>query len=118
MSPARAELLRSESQSCCTDVDVTSGGFIPCAGHGKFRSETASSEVEEHHGLNLSLSNLWCRYKPSREERFHSHQARMEFPRQALRAPKGEWWFSTGRAVCAEGGVAVHRGDAKWSCPD
>ena len=53
MSPARAELLRSESRSCCTDVDVTSGGLIPCAGHGKFRSETASSEVEEHHGLNL-----------------------------------------------------------------
>ena len=52
------ELLRSESRSCCTDVDVTSGGLIPCAGHGKFRSETASSEVEEHHGLNLSLSNL------------------------------------------------------------
>ena len=23
-----------------------------------------------------------------------------------------------GRAVSAEGGVAVHRGDAKWSCPD
>ena len=40
------------------------------------------------------------------------------FPRRALRAPKGEWWFPTGRAVCAEGGMAVHRGDAKWSCPD
>ena len=39
-------------------------------------------------------------------------------PRRALRAPKGEWWFPTGRAVCAEGGVAEHRGDAKWSCPD
>ena len=23
-----------------------------------------------------------------------------------------------GRAISAEGGVAVHRGDAKWSCPD
>ena len=40
------------------------------------------------------------------------------FPRRALRTPKGEWWFPTGRAVCAEGGMAVHRGDAKWSCPD
>ena len=38
--------------------------------------------------------------------------------RRALRAPKGERWFPTGRAVSAEGGVAVHRGDAKWSCPD
>ena len=38
--------------------------------------------------------------------------------RRALRAPKGEWWFPTGRAVSAEGGVAVHRGDAKWSCPN
>ena len=47
-----------------------------------------------------------------------SAAARVVFPRQALRAPKGEWWFPTGRAVCAEGGVAVHRGDAKWSCPD
>ena len=26
--------------------------------------------------------------------------------------------FPAGRAVSAEGGVAVHRGDAKWSCPD
>ena len=40
------------------------------------------------------------------------------FPAGSLRAPKGEWWFPTGRAVFAEGGVAVHRGDAKWSCPD
>ena len=32
------------------------------------------------------------------------------FPRRALRAPKGEWWFPTGRAVSAEGGMAVHRG--------
>ena len=47
-----------------------------------------------------------------------SAEARLVFPRRALRAPKGEWWFPTGRAVCAEGGVAVHRGDAKWSCPD
>ena len=48
-----------------------------------------------------------------------SAEARVVFPRQALRAQKGEWWFPTGRAVCAEGGVAVlHRGDAKWSCPD
>ena len=23
-----------------------------------------------------------------------------------------------GRAISAEGGMAVHRGDAKWSCPD
>ena len=23
-----------------------------------------------------------------------------------------------GRAVSAEGGMAIHRGDAKWSCPD
>jgi hypothetical protein len=38
--------------------------------------------------------------------------------RRALRAPKGERWFPTGRAVSAEGGMAVHRGDAKWSCPD
>ena len=30
--------------------------------------------------------------------------------RRALQAPKGERWFPTGRAVCAEGGVAVHRG--------
>ena len=44
--------------------------------------------------------------------------ARVVFPRRALRAPKGEWWFPTGHAVCAKGGVAVHRGDAKWSCPD
>ena len=36
--------MRSESQSYYTDVDVTSGGLIPCAGHGKFRSETASSD--------------------------------------------------------------------------
>ena len=47
-----------------------------------------------------------------------SAEGRVVFPHQALRAPKGEWWFPTGRAVCAEGGVAVHRGDAKWSCPD
>ena len=47
-----------------------------------------------------------------------SAEVRLVFPRRALRAPKGEWWFPTGRAVCAEGGVAVHRGDAKWSCPD
>ena len=47
-----------------------------------------------------------------------SVEARMVFPRQELRAPKGEWWFPTGRAVCAEGGMAVHRGVAKWSCPD
>ena len=47
-----------------------------------------------------------------------SAEARVVFPRRALRAPKGEWWFPTGRAVCAEGGVAVHRGDAKLSCPD
>ena len=47
-----------------------------------------------------------------------SAEARVVFPRQALRAPKGEWWFPTGRAVCAEGGMAIHRGDAKWSCPD
>ena len=47
-----------------------------------------------------------------------SAEARVVFPRRALRAPKREWWFPTGRAVCAEGGVAVHRGDAKWSCPD
>ena len=47
-----------------------------------------------------------------------SAEARLVSPRRALRAPKGEWWFPTGRAVCAEGGVAVHRGDAKWSCPD
>ena len=50
-----------------------------------------------------------------------SAEARVVFPRRALpplRAPKGEWWFPTGRAVCAEGGVAVHRGYAKWSCPD
>ena len=46
-----------------------------------------------------------------------SAEARVVFPRQGLRAPKGEWWFPTGRAVCAEEGVAVHRGDAKWSCP-
>ena len=26
--------------------------------------------------------------------------------------------FPAGRAVSAEGGMAVHRGDAKWSCPD
>ena len=25
--------------------------------------------------------------------------------------------FPAGRAVSAEGGMAVHRGDAKWSCP-
>ena len=47
-----------------------------------------------------------------------SAETSVVFPRRALRAPKGEWWFPTGRAVCAEGGVAVHRGDAKWSCPD
>ena len=39
--------------------------------------------------------------------------------RRALRAPKGERWFPTWRAVSAEGGMAVHRGGvAKWSCPD
>ena len=32
-----------------------------------------------------------------------SAEARMVFPRQELRAPKGEWWFPTGRAVSAEG---------------
>ena len=26
--------------------------------------------------------------------------------------------ISAGRAVSAEGVLAVHRGDAKWSCPD
>ena len=26
--------------------------------------------------------------------------------------------FPAGRAVSAEGGMAVHRGDAKWICPD
>ena len=40
------------------------------------------------------------------------------FLRRALRAPKGEEVVPTGRAISAEGGVAVHRGDAKWSCPD
>ena len=31
-------------------------------------------------------------------------------PPGALPAPKGEWCFPTGRAISAEGGVAVHRG--------
>ena len=39
-----------------------------------------------------------------------SAEARGVFPRRALRAPKGEWWIPTGRAISAEGGVAVHRG--------
>ena len=39
-------------------------------------------------------------------------------PPGALPAPKGEWCFPTGRAISAEGGVAVHLGEAKWSCPD
>ena len=52
---------QSEYRSCCTDVDVTRGGLIPCAGHGKFRSETVPSGFEEHHGLNLSLIDLLVR---------------------------------------------------------
>ena len=40
------------------------------------------------------------------------------FPARRYMRRRGKWWFPTGRAVCAEGGVAVHRGDAKWSCPD
>ena len=31
-------------------------------------------------------------------------------PPGALPAPKGEWCFPTGRAISAEGGVAVHLG--------
>ena len=44
---------------------MTSGGFIPCAGCSKFRSETVPSEVEEYHGLNGSQrtihERLWCK---------------------------------------------------------
>ena len=38
-------------------------------------------------------------------------------PPGLLQAPKGERWFPTGRAISADGGVAVHRGAAR-SCPD
>ena len=31
-------------------------------------------------------------------------------PPGVLQAPKGKRWFPTGRAISAEGGVAVHRG--------
>jgi hypothetical protein len=57
VSPARAELLRSGSRSCCTDVDVASGGLITAAGHGEFRSETVSSESRRGSRLNLALSS-------------------------------------------------------------
>ena len=45
------------------------------------------------------------------------------FPSQSS-AHAGEYRTSELRGVsppgatCAEGGVAVHRGDAKWNCPD
>ena len=39
-------------------------------------------------------------------------------PPGALPAPKRVWCFPAGRAISAEGGMAVHRGDAKWSCPN
>ena len=62
-----------------------------------------------YYGRNCNL-HFWFRRSYFVEVQAYANGVLQVFHRRALRAPKGERWFPTGRAISAEGGVAVHRG--------
>ena len=47
-----------------------------------------------------------------------SAEARVVFPRRALRAPKGEWWFPPGELSAPKGEWPYTEAPTMWSCPD
>ena len=75
-----------------------------CNPHFWFRREGLVVEVRACANGFLQV------FSPPGGGRTTSAEARVVFPRRALQAPKGGRWFPTGRAISAEGGVAVHRG--------
>ena len=70
---------------------------------------TVMINCKGYYGRNCN-PHFWFRRGYLVEVRACANGFLQVFPRRALRAPKGEWCFPTGRAISAEGRVAVHRG--------